>query len=156
MRSFGPVKVRTQRHGSGAGWLPRTGLSASAAIAVLAAVVLAGPLPGPAAAAAAPCLRYGEVVTLTGSYFALKAPAADGIVRRAATDTARRADLLVLDESYCVDADTLSTSIRDASTIQLDCPAVEAPDGGVVSLTGKIRGARTGNGHIPVLLSCQK
>ncbi len=100
--------------------------------------------------------RYGEVVTLTGSHFALVAPPADGIVRDPRNDAARRADLLVLNSSFCVNADELSGGVSEALTIQLNCPAVDVTDGSTITLTGRLVGAYTGNGHTPVLLACQK
>jgi hypothetical protein len=121
----------------------------------LMAVVLASALwSGPASAAA--CFRYGEVVTLTGSHFTLAPPPADEIVRDPRNDAARRADLLILSAPYCVNADALSAGVSEASTIQLNCPAVDVTDGSNVTLTGRLIGAHTGNGHTPVLLACQK
>jgi len=122
----------------------------------LMVVVLASALwSGPASAAA--CFRYGDVVTLTGSHFTLVAPAADGIVRDPRNDAARRADLLVLNSPFCVNADELSVGVSEALTIQLNCPAaVDVTDGSTVTLTGRLMGAYTGNGHTPVLLACQK
>ncbi len=117
--------------------------------AVLAAASWSG------AASAAACFRYGEVVTLSGQYFTEVAPAADGVVRAPLQDAARRADILFLNTPYCVDADVLSGGVSAASEIQLHCPATGAADGSVLSLTGRLFGAHTGNGHTPVLLACQ-
>ena len=142
--SHTPIAVR-RRH-------PGRELGASAN-AVLATVALAAILwSGPAAGA---CFRYGDVVTLSGSHFNLVAAPVDGVIRAPQNDAARRADLLMLDAPFCVNADTLSGSVSGAATVQLNCPAIDVPDGSSVTLTGRLIGADTGNGHTPVILSCQ-
>ena len=116
----------------------------------LAAIALQAP-----ASASAPCFRYGDIVTLTGRYAPLLAPPDDGIVRADRNDAARRADVLALSESFCVAADNLSIAIPAALSIQIRCPAVKSASGATISLTGRLLGAHTGNGHIPVILACQ-
>ena len=107
-----------------------------------------------ASATAAECYRYGQIVTLSGQYFSLVAPADDGIVRDPINDRARRATLLELTTSYCVDADIVSRSVAAALTIQLYCPDVHPADGTELSIKGRVLGAHTGNGQTPVLLMC--
>ena len=122
------------------------GLSALAL--VLAATAWSG------AAAAADCFRYGEVVTLSGQYFAEVAPADDGVVRDPINDAARRATLLKLTARYCVNTDILSRGVTAALSIQLHCPAVHPTDGSELSLEGRLLGAHSGNGQTPVMLMC--
>ncbi len=117
-------------------------------LAVLAAI--AWPRP----AAAADCFHYGQVVTLSGQYFAKVAPADDGVVRDPLNDTARRATLLSLAAPLCVNADTVSGGVLAAMSVQLNCPAVHPVDGSELSLKGRLLGAHTGNGQTPVLLMC--
>ncbi len=119
---------------------------------VLAAVLAA--TAWSASAAPAKCYRYGEIVTLSGQYFALVAPADDGLVRDPLTDAARRATLLSLTTPFCVDADIVSLGSTAALTIQLNCPAVHPADGTELSIKGRLLGAHTGNGQTPVVLMC--
>ena len=107
-----------------------------------------------AAAATASCYRYGEIVTLSGRYFAMVAPADDGVVRDPLNDAARRATLLKLTTPFCVDADTISRGIPVAMTVQLNCPADHPADGSALTLKGRLLGAHTQNGQTPVLLMC--
>ena len=120
---------------------------------VLLVVVLAA-IAWPGSAAAADCFHYGQVVTLSGEYFAKVAPVADGVVRDPINDAARRATLLRLTEPYCVNADVLSRGVATALNIQLSCPALHPADGSALSVTGRLLGAHTGNGQTPVLLMC--
>lgn len=122
------------------------GLSALAL--VLAATAWSAP------ALAADCFRYGEIVTLSGHYFAEVAPADDGVVRDPINDAARRATLLRLTQPYCVNADVLSRGVATALNIQLSCPALHQADGSALSVTGRLLGAHTGNGQTPVMLMC--
>lgn len=117
-------------------------------VAVLAGTVWSG------SARAAECFRYGETVTLSGHYFAHVAPPDDGIVRDARNDVARRAALLSLAAPYCVAGDDVSRGVTAALSVQLNCPAIQAADGMALSVTGRLLGAHTGNGHTPVLLMC--
>ena len=119
-----------------------------ALLVMLAAATVSGP------AAAADCFHYGQVVTLSGQYFALVAPADDGLVRDPRNDAARRATLLSLGSPFCVDTDDISRGLSAALTIQLSCPAIHPADGSNVSLTGRLLGAHTDNGQTPVLLMC--
>lgn len=123
---------------------------------VLLAVVLTAVAWSASSASAEPekCFRYGEVVTLSGRYFADVAATDDGVVRDARTDTARRTTLLSLTTPFCVDADTISRGIAVAATVQLNCPAVHPADGTELSIEGRLIGAHSGNGQTPVLLMC--
>jgi len=105
-------------------------------------------------ATAGECFRYGAVVTLSGHYAAGVLPGVDGIVRDLRTDAGRRADVLSLDAPLCVDADVLSAGVPAALSVQVHCPVKDVPDGSALSLTGRLVGARLGNGHTPVLLVC--
>lgn len=128
---------------------PPIGLLVLPLLLVLAAATWSGP-----AAASPGCYRYGEVVTLSGQYFASVAPVDDGIVRDPINDAARRATLLTLASPFCVDADIVSRSVADALTIQLYCPALHPADGSALSVEGRLLGAHTRNGQTPVLLMC--
>ena len=119
-------------------------------LAVLAAAIWAGS----ATAAPAGCFHYGEVVTLSGQYFARVAPADDGIIRDARNDAARRATLLKLTTPFCVNADDISAAVAASLTIQLNCPALRTRDGSELTIKGRLIGAHTGNGQTPVLLMC--
>lgn len=119
---------------------------------LLVAVLAATAWPG--SARAAECFRYGETVTLSGHYFAHVAPPDDGVVRDARNDVARRAALLSLVTPYCVAGDDVSRGVSAALSVQLNCPAIQAADGMELSVTGRLLGAHTGNGHTPVLLMC--
>lgn len=125
------------------------------AVLVLGGLALAVIAFQDSASASVPCFRYGEIVTLTGRYAELAAPPGDGIVRAARNDTARLSDLLALNESYCVTADNLSRAIQAALSIQLRCPDIDPAEDSTISVTGRLLGAHTGNGHIPVILACQ-
>ncbi len=107
-----------------------------------------------ASANAAECFRYGEIVTLTGQYFAKVAPVDDGVVRDPINDLARRATLLRLTTPFCVDADIVSRSVPPALSIQLYCPALHPADGSQLSIKGRVLGAHTHNGQTPALLMC--
>ena len=107
-----------------------------------------------ASATAAECYRYGQIVTLSGQYFAHVAPVDDGVVRDPINDLARRATLLELTTPYCVDADIVSRSVPAALSIQLNCPDVHPADGTELSIKGRVLGAHTHNGQTPVLLMC--
>jgi hypothetical protein len=107
-----------------------------------------------ASSAAAECFRYGEVVTLSGRYFAEVAPAADGVTRDPINDASRRATLLVLASPLCVNADQISGGVSTALSIQLSCPDTHSADGTELSIEGRLVGAHTGNGQVPVLLMC--
>jgi hypothetical protein len=100
------------------------------------------------------CFHFGEVVTLTGNYVAMTAPLADGVLRDSRTDAGRRADLLELRSPLCVLPDVISAGVHEAASVQLDCPGLKASEGGLLSLSGRLIGAHTGNGHPPIVLSC--
>ncbi len=127
---------------------PLVGAKSTLAMAAITIAFWASP-------AAAECFRYGDVVTLTGAHLTLAAPPDDGVIRDPRHDAARRADLLVLDTPLCVNADVLSQGVSAATSIQLHCPMIDVADGSVISVTGRLLGAATGNGQTPVLLSCQ-
>lgn len=126
------------------------GFAAAALTALVMAVSFANE-----PAFAGDCFRYGEIVTLSGHYASAVLPGADGVVRDLRTNAGRRADLLSLDSPLCVDADVLSGGVAGAMTVQVHCPVRDAADGSALSLTGRLLGADTGNGHTPVLLVCR-
>jgi len=105
-------------------------------------------------AAADACHRYGAIVELSGAF----APAvlADGAA--GADDPgripSRTSDLLVLDAPLCVLDNPVSRGVEAALDVQLLCPSLVADGGDAITLTGRLVGAHTGNGHTPVLLSC--
>ncbi len=121
---------------------------------VLALIVSTASAAAAAATATASCYRYGEIVTLSGHYFALVAPANDGVVRDPLNDAARRATVLRLTTPFCVDADIISRGIPVAMSVQLNCPAAHPADGAALTLKGRLLGAHTHNGQTPVLLMC--
>lgn len=99
------------------------------------------------------CLRYGDVVTLGGQYgFAVLAEGRNGT--DGIGDASEHANLLFLDSPLCITTDPVSMGVSGVTSIQLHCPALLANDGNVLSLTGQLVGAHTGNGHTPVLLVC--
>ena len=67
----------------------------------------------------------------------------------------RTSDLLILDTPLCIDANPISHGIAAAADVQLLCPGLAVLDGAATSLTGRLVGAHTGNGHTPVLLVCR-
>jgi hypothetical protein len=115
---------------------------------LIAAVIFA--LPAPAGAASS-CVRFGDIVTLTGRYVldvvAAPSPGADEPTQK------RTSNLLYLATPLCVDSDDLSEGVSAAGNVQVLCPDLGA--GSQVSITGRLFGAHTGNGHTPVLLVCQ-
>jgi hypothetical protein len=115
---------------------------------VAAASLIASP------ALAKECLQYGDFVTLGGQYgFAVLADGRDGA--DGIGDAGEHANLLFLDTPFCITSDPVSKGVSDVTSIQLRCPALQASDGNVLSLTGQLVGAHTGNGHTPVLLVCK-
>lgn len=116
-------------------------------ILVVALSLIASP------ALAKECAQYGDVVTLGGQYgFSVLADGRDG--SDGIGDAGERANLLFLDTPLCIDSDPVSKGVSDVTSIQLHCPVLQASDGNVLSLTGQLVGAHTGNGHTPVLLVC--
>jgi hypothetical protein len=114
---------------------------------LIAACVFAMP------AAAAQCMHYGATVTLHGIFDpAVLSQPSDPL------DTellpGRTSDLLVLDAPLCIAADAVSKGIRAATDVQLLCPELAGKSGVAASVTGRLVGAHTGNGHTPVLLVC--
>jgi len=106
----------------------------------------------PASAEAAPCARFGDMVTLSGRYVShVVAAASPGPVEPVAK---RTSDLLYLATPLCVDSDDLSEGVSAAGNVQVLCPDLAAAS--QVSITGRLLGAHTGNGHTPVLLVCQR
>jgi len=102
---------------------------------------------------AAECMRYGATVTLQGVF--------DAAVLSRPSDRldaqlipGRTADLLVLETPLCIKADSVSDGILAATDVQLLCPELTVRSGGAVSVTGRLVGAHTGNGHTPLLLVC--
>lgn len=105
-------------------------------------------------AEAAQCVPYGTVVTLAGRY-------APVIMAESSTRNSdprgipsRTADLIVLDVPLCVATDVVSRGVAAAMDLQLSCPDLVAERGERVSITGRLVGAHTGNGHTPILLVC--
>ena len=112
----------------------------------------AGLLPTPAHAAE--CHPYGTTLTLAGSYsqaVTADSPTGDSDPRSA---PGRTANLLLLDVPLCVATDTVSGGVPAALNVQVLCPGRDMINGEVVSITGRLGGAHTGNGHTPVLLVC--
>jgi hypothetical protein len=105
----------------------------------------------PASAQAASCLRFGDMVTLTGRY-ALQVVAAPspGAVEPLEK---RTSNLLYLAMPLCVDSDDLSEGVSAAADVQVLCPNLAAAS--QVAITGRLVGAHTGNGHTPVFLVCR-
>lgn len=102
---------------------------------------------------AAECLHYGATVTLHGIF--------DPAVLSRPSDLldtqplpGRTSDLLVLDTPLCIEADAVSEGILAATDVQLLCPELAAKGGAAASVTGRLVGAHTANGHTPVLLVC--
>jgi hypothetical protein len=104
---------------------------------------------------AAECHRYGATVTLAGRY----AQAALVESPSGATDPqavpGRTANLLILDVPLCVASDSVSRGVSAALDVQVLCPDRVIADGEAVSVTGRLVGAHTGNGHTPILLVCR-
>ncbi len=143
--------VATQLHDS----LPRRLTSGRPPIGLpLILIVMLVAIAWPASASAAACYRYGQVVTLSGQYFAKVAPADDGIIRDPLTDAARRATLLRLTTPLCVDADIVSLGVPASLSVRLNCPGVHPADGTELSIKGRLLGAHTHSGQTPVLLMC--
>lgn len=104
-------------------------------------------------AAAADCMHYGATVTLHGIFDpSVLSGQSDGLDPRALPG--RTSDLLLFDTPFCMAADAVSQGIASATDIQLLCPALTAEAGTPTSVTGRLVGAHTGNGHTPVLLVC--
>ena len=111
-----------------------------------AALLFAGP-------AAADCLRYGATVSLTGQFV----PAV--LAMNGSDDPlggpGRTADLLVLASSLCVAGDVVSPVVLAAASVQVHCPDFVPGPNGPTTITGRLVGANTGNGHTPILLVCR-
>lgn len=103
-------------------------------------------------ALAGSCAHFGEVTTLTGRYVlhVLAVPLAG--ISDPRGDPARTADLLYLAAPLCVASDNVSEGVPSATDIQVLCPDIVAGSG--ISITGRLFGAHTENGHNPVLLVC--
>lgn len=104
------------------------------------------------AASAEECHRYGAVVTMSGRY--QPETVQENTASNPGPTFRRRADLLFPNAPFCVSADVLSAGVQDAASIQLHCPLIRALDGATISVTGRLFGAHTGNGHVPVILAC--
>ena len=133
---------------------PPIGLPVLVAVALAAVAWAAAQPSSAAAAAAAECYRYGQVVTLSGQYFARVAPVDDGVIRDPRTDLARHATLLSLASPLCVSPNSISRGVLAAATVQLKCPAIHPADGSELSIEGRLVGAHSGNGQTPVVLMC--
>jgi hypothetical protein len=129
--------------------MTRAGVASLAGLVALAAFIPMSP------ASATSCARYGDIVTLSGSYSPDAPPTVDGVDRLARTTSGRLADLLLLAAPLCIAGDDISKGVAEAMSIQLHCPALEASSGETVELTGRLIGAHTGNGHQPILLACR-
>ncbi len=118
-------------------------------VSLAASVLIASP------AGAADCLHFGETVTLAGNYApAVLAESGSGNEAPAGI-TGRTADLLMLQAPVCVAADVVSAGVPVATDIQILCPDLVAASGQAISVTGRLVGAHSGNGHTPVLLVCR-
>lgn len=103
--------------------------------------------------ASAGCERYGSTVTLIGHV----SPAASSVPGRQhdlSASVGRTADLLVLDVPLCVASDVVSAGVEAALTVQLACAGSSYAAGSVLSVTGRLFGAHTGNRDTPVILAC--
>jgi len=98
------------------------------------------------------CAHFGEVITLTGHYVlhVLAVPLAGTTDPRG--DPGRTANLLYLVSPLCVASDNVSEGVPAAADIQVLCPNLVAGSG--ISISGRLFGAHTENGHNPVLLVC--
>jgi hypothetical protein len=67
----------------------------------------------------------------------------------------RTADLLVLASSLCVAGDVVSPVVLAAASVQVHCPDFVPAPNGPTTITGRLVGANTGNGHTPILLVCR-
>ena len=94
------------------------------------------------------CFRYGSIVTLTGHYQQAILPANSLEV------SGRAANVLVLATPLCVESVPISDGVPAATNVQVLCPDMAVDNGASVSITGRLVGAHTSNGHTPVLLVC--
>lgn len=115
-------------------------------ILAAAALLFAGP-------AAADCLRYGATVSLTGQF--VPAVLAMNGNDDPLGEPGRTADLLVLASSLCVAGDVVSPVVLAAASVQVNCPDFIPDSDGPITITGRLVGANTGNGHAPILLVCR-
>jgi hypothetical protein len=115
-------------------------------ILVAAALAFAGP-------AAADCQRFGATVSLTGQF--MPAVLAMNGHDDPLGEPGRTADLLVLASSLCVAGDVVSPVVLAAASVQVLCPDFIPAPNGPSTITGRLVGANTGNGHPPVLLVCR-
>jgi len=116
-------------------------------ILAAAALLLAGP-------AAADCVRYGATVTLTGQF--MPAVLAMNGSDDPLAEPGRTADVLVLASSLCVAGDVVSPVVLAAGSIQVHCPDFIPELHGPTTMTGRLVGAHTGNGHTPIRLVCRQ
>ena len=98
------------------------------------------------------CAHFGEEITLTGRYalHVLAVPLPGTPDPRG--DAGRTSNLLYLASPLCVAGDNVSEGVPAAADIQVLCPDTVA--GGGTSISGRLFGAHTENGHNPVLLVC--
>lgn len=101
----------------------------------------------PSAVRAEGCLRYGSTTTLAGHFAADVAPSGNA--------SGRKADILTLNAPSCIAADVVSPGIPHVASVQVLCRDAEWVDGAPASITGRLVGAHTGNGHPPILLVCR-
>jgi hypothetical protein len=114
-------------------------------LAAAATLLLAG-------SAAADCMRYGATVSLTGQ-FKPAVVAANGDDDPLGIP-GRTADLLVLASPLCMTADAVSPTVVAAPSVQVHCPDLVPGLNDPTTITGRLVGANTGNGHTPVLIVC--
>jgi hypothetical protein len=93
------------------------------------------------------------MVTLTGRYVlhVVAAPVAGTYAPEPVEK--RTSNLLYPSSPLCIESDDLSEGVSAAGNVQVLCPSLAAAS--QVSITGRLFGADTGNGHTPVLLVCQ-
>ncbi len=99
------------------------------------------------------CARFGDVVTLTGRYVLQVVAAPAGGTFAPEPVEKRTSNLLYLSTPLCIESDDLNDGIAAATDVQVLCPDPVAAS--PISITGRLFGAHTGNGHTPVLLVCQ-
>jgi hypothetical protein len=102
----------------------------------------------------ATCFGYGDTVTLDGTY--QPDVVSGGSIGELADMDQRIVDLLVVGAPFCIDSDPVSAGIVGGLSLQLLCPEEKFSSGAAVSITGRLVGAHTSNGHIPVLLVCAR
>jgi len=105
-----------------------------------------------APALASGCVHFGEVITLTGHYTLHVLAVLPTGTADPRGDAARSPNLLYLASPLCVASDDVSEGVAATTDVQVICPNLVAGSG--ISITGRLFGAHTENGHNPVLLVC--